>query len=95
MKLDYSSLENAVAQLEECLDYLYSDQAKKDPKAGRIYRTAAIQAFEFTYSLAAKMIVRQLEQIVPDPTALSRNEFSGFAADCGGRRNNPGSAAVR
>ena len=86
MKLDYSSLEKTLAQFEKCMDYLYSDQAKKDPEIYEIYRGAAIQAFEFTYSLAAKMIVRQLEQIVIEPTALSKMNFLDLmrtAADAG------------
>ena len=86
MKLDYSALEKAIAQFEESLNYLYSDHAKQDPKLHNIFRLAAVQAFEFTYAIATKMIIRQLGQIVVEPNELPKMNFIDLmrsAADAG------------
>lgn len=39
------------------------------------FRAAVIQAFEYTYELCYKMIRRQLEQIVPNPSKLKEMNF--------------------
>ena len=67
MKLDYSSLESAVAQLQRSFDYLHSDLARKDDGLREQFRAATIQAFEFSYELAVRMIRRQLVLIVANP----------------------------
>jgi len=75
MKLDYSSLEKAMAQLEKSLAYLDSEMSRDDPDLRMQFRAASIQAFEYTYELAVKMIRRQLEQIVSNPAELREMAF--------------------
>ena len=62
MKLDYSSLAQAVIQLQKSLDYLHSDLAREDSGLREQFRAATIKAFEYSYELAVKMIRRQLVQ---------------------------------
>ena len=86
MKLDYSSLEDAVAQLQRSFDYLHGDLARTDSDLREQFRAATIQAFEFTYELAVKMIQRQLAQIAANPDALREMDFADRmrdAADAG------------
>ena len=86
MKLDYSALEDAVAQLQRSFDYLHGDLARTDFGLREQFRAATIQAFEFTYELAAKMIQRQLVQIAANPDALREMDFADRmrdAADAG------------
>ena len=92
MKLDYSSLESAVAQLQGSFDYLHSDLALGDAGLREQFRAATIQAFEFTYELAVKMVRRQLARIVANPDALRMMDFADLmrdAADAGLVRDAP------
>ena len=75
MKLYYSTLEKAMAQLEKSLAYLDSEMSRDDPDLRMQFRAASIQAFEYTYELAVKMIRRQLEQIVSNPAELREMVF--------------------
>lgn len=75
MVLDLTHLENAVCQLEKSMKYVKSDLAINDGDLREQFRAATIQAFEFTYELAVKMLRRQLEQIVPSPTELRAMAF--------------------
>lgn len=81
MRLDYSSLANAVAQLQKSFDYLHSDLAQKDPDLREQFRAATIQAFEFSYELAVKMIRRQLALIVANPDELREIDFADLMRD--------------
>ena len=81
MKLDYSSLESAVAQLQGSFDYLHSDLARDDAGLREQFRAATIQAFEFTYELAVKMVRRQLAQVVANPDALRMIDFADLMRD--------------
>jgi len=86
MKLDYSALEDAVAQLQRSFDYLHGDLARTDPGLRVQFRAATIQAFEFTYELVIKMIQRQLAQVAANPGALRTMDFADQmrdAADAG------------
>ena len=86
MKLDYSTLEDAVAQLQRSFDYLHGDLARTDSGLREQFRAATIQAFEFTYELAVKMIQRQLAEVVANPNALREMDFADRmrdAADAG------------
>jgi nucleotidyltransferase substrate binding protein (TIGR01987 family) len=74
MTLDVSSLRNALQSLEKSLGFLASNLAK-DPDLREQFRAAAIQAFEFTYELAFKMLKRQLEQMSANPAALDTMEY--------------------
>ena len=86
MKLDYSSLEDAVAQLQRSFDYLHGDLARTDSDLREQFRAATIQAFEFTYELAVKMIQRRLAEVAANPDALRQMDFADQlrdAADAG------------
>ena len=86
IKLDYSSLKNAVSQLRKSFEYLLSDLAKNDSDLQDQFRAATVKAFEFSYELAIKMIRRQLATIVANPDALRRSTFADVmreAADAG------------
>lgn len=92
MKLDYSSLESAAAQLRRSFDYLHSDLARDDAGLREQFRAATIQAFEFTYELAVKMVRRQLARIVANPDAMRMMDFADLmrdAADAGLVRDAP------
>jgi hypothetical protein len=65
---------------------LNSNAARGDAELRRQFRAATIQAFEFTYELAMKMIRRQLAEIIPNPAELPQMPFMDFirtAADAG------------
>ena len=92
MKLDYSSLVSAVSQLQKSFDYLQSDLARNDADLREQFRAATIQAFEFSYELAVRMIRRQLAQIIANPDALREIDFADLmrdAADAGIVRDAP------
>lgn len=76
MNLDYSSLETAVSQLRKSFDYVHSDLAKNDSGLRDQFRAATVQAFEFSYELAIKMVRRQLARIVANPDALRASDFA-------------------
>ena len=75
MRLDFSPLENAVAQLEEGLALFESDIVRQYPQIRGQMRVGAIQAFEFTYELSIRMIQRYLEQVSANPAEVDRLEF--------------------
>lgn len=75
MRLDYSSLEDAVHQLEDALALYESEIVQSNPRLQKHLRAAAIQAFEFTYELSFKMIKRYLETAVANPATLGTMEF--------------------
>ena len=92
MKIDYSSLQSATAQLEKYIDLYNSDLAHKKPEIREAFRAAVIQAFEFTYELAIKMVRRQLAQIVANPGELRKISFADLmreAVDAGIIRDAP------
>jgi len=61
--------------LQKSLAYAESDLARNDPELRKQFRAAAIQAFEFTYEVAVRMLRRQLEQIVAVPAELREMPF--------------------
>ena len=69
MKLDLTSLRDALASLEKSLHFLSSELAK-DVDLREQFRNSAIQCFEFTHELAFKMIKRQLERMAADPASV-------------------------
>lgn len=86
MKLDVSSLAKALSQLEKSLAFVESKESQADPELRAQFRAAAIQAFEYSYELATRMIRRQLEQIAADPSEVRRMTFKDMmreAADAG------------
>ena len=76
MQIDLSTLRQAIAQLEEALAYCESDLAQQDPRLALHLRAGAIQAFEFTYELAIKMLRRYLETVESNPAAVAEHTFS-------------------
>lgn len=74
MNLDLTALRDAIAALEKSLGYLGSDLAR-DPDLREQFRAASIQAFEFTYEVAYKMIKRQLEQIAATPAEVDKMTY--------------------
>lgn len=78
MKIDYSTLEKAIDQLEKSRSFLHSEMAKKNKDLYEQFRAAAIKAFEYTYELALKMLRRQLDQIVANPPELREMAFMDF-----------------
>lgn len=75
MKLDLTSLESAIAQLEEAIFYYNSDLADKDFRLRKHLRAAVIQAFEFSYELSYKMIKRSLKLSLPNPQEIDSMSF--------------------
>ena len=75
MKLDLTSLENAVGQLGEALIF-YDQESGRSDMMQRQLRAAAIQAFEFTYELTVKMLRRHLEAVSDSPEVIDSMSFS-------------------
>lgn len=73
--LDFSSLDNAITQLEMSLIYANSDLAKTDAQLALLLRSASIQAFEYTYELSHKFLKRYLEATEPSTVALDAMTF--------------------
>ena len=78
MRLDLAPLDDAIAQLEEAIEYHGSDLASRDPALKLHLRAAAIQAFEFTYELSFNMVKRHLEQVSPNPAAIDKMSFKAI-----------------
>lgn len=76
MSLDLSSLERATIQLQESLDLCNSDIAKTTPLYKKHWRAAAIQAFEYTYELAFKMIKRRIVMSLENPKEIDDMTFN-------------------
>lgn len=66
MQIDTRNLKKARDQLNESLTYYRSDLAKQDGRLAFQFRSAAIQAFEYTYELAIKMLKRHLREFESD-----------------------------
>jgi nucleotidyltransferase substrate binding protein (TIGR01987 family) len=75
MKIDFSSLQKAIVQLEKSISFLRSDMSEENDDLREQFRAAVIQAFKFTYELAVKMVRRQLAQIVANPSELREMSF--------------------
>ncbi len=75
MKLDLSTLENAVSRLEESLILYDSEIVRQNPAIRDQMRAGAIQAFEFTYELSVNMIKRYLEQVSANPAEIGQLDF--------------------
>jgi nucleotidyltransferase substrate binding protein (TIGR01987 family) len=74
MKLDLSSLRDALTALEKSLRFLSSEMAK-DPDLREQFRNSAIQCFEFTHELAFRMLKRQLERMSADPASVDTMNY--------------------
>jgi nucleotidyltransferase substrate binding protein (TIGR01987 family) len=70
MRLDLTSLGNAVRRLREGLV-----RYQREPKDEQI-RDGLIQRFEFTYELTHKMLRRYLTESAPSPEEIARMPFA-------------------
>lgn len=78
MKLDFSSLENAISQLEKSLKYSISPIAQEDDDLFEQLRNSVIQCFEFTYELSHKMLKRYLEETAASPEEIDLSTFQNL-----------------
>jgi nucleotidyltransferase substrate binding protein (TIGR01987 family) len=78
MSLDYSSLANAIAQLEKSIGFATSDMARQDADLFEQLRNSVIQCFEFTYELSWKMLKRHLEAVSANPEELDNSSFQNL-----------------
>ncbi len=69
MPLDFSSLTNAVARLDEGLARYQTDTSDAQIRDG------LIQRFEFTYDLAHKLLRRALEEAAANPQEIDQMTF--------------------
>lgn len=65
MRLDVSSFEQAIGQVEEALFFACSDLAREKERIAFQFRASSILTFEYTYELAFKILVRFLEATEP------------------------------
>lgn len=75
MKLDLTSFEQAVFQLNQSLAYYASDLAQQDKGIKQQFQMACIQAFEYTYELSHKMLKRYLEMSEATAAAIDSMAF--------------------
>lgn len=75
MKLDLTSFEKAIEQLQISLNYYNSDLAKKDHGIALQFRSACIHGFEYTYEISWKMLKRYLEMTSPNPQDFDKMSF--------------------
>ncbi|MDK9718514.1 MAG: nucleotidyltransferase substrate binding protein [Trichlorobacter sp.] len=78
MVLDYSSLANAISQLEKSINFATSDMARNDADLFEQLRNSVIQCFEFTYELSWKMLKRHLEAVSATPEELDNSSFQNL-----------------
>jgi nucleotidyltransferase substrate binding protein (TIGR01987 family) len=78
MSIDFSSLANAIGQLEKSLKYANSDMARQDSELFEQLRNSVIQCFEFTYELSWKMLKRYLEQTAANPEEIDLSSFQSL-----------------
>jgi nucleotidyltransferase substrate binding protein (TIGR01987 family) len=78
MGLDFSSLQNAISQLEKSLEYANSPLAKSDSDLFEQLRNSVIQCFEFTYELSHKMLKRYLEETAASPEEIDLGTFQNL-----------------
>lgn len=86
MKLNLIALEQAIARLQEAVEFAHSDLAKNDPRLFQQFRNSVIQCFEFTYEICWKMIERSLKSQLPTPVENAKigfNELIRSAAQYG------------
>ena len=78
MGIDLTSLECAVRELTGVLRKYDTDLVQNDAELKKYMRSAAIQSFEYTYSLSLKMIRRYLEMSLDTDAVLSDMTFGGI-----------------
>lgn len=78
MRLDYSPLANAIAQLEKSLAYANAPAYLADPGLREQLRNSVIQCFGFTFELSWKMLKRYLEATEASPADLDMGSFQNL-----------------
>lgn len=78
MILDFSSLANAIGQLEKSIHFAKSEMAQQDDELFEQLRNSVIQCFEFTYELSWKMLKRYLEETAANPEEIDTSSFQGL-----------------
>lgn len=78
MSLDYSSLANAIGQLEKSIRFATSDMAQQNDDLFEQLRNSVIQCFEFTYELSWKMLKRYLEETAANPDEIDTGAFQNL-----------------
>jgi hypothetical protein len=74
-KLDLTSLQKALYQLDDAMTFYSSDTVQNSPRLLTHMRAAAIQAFEFSYELCWKMLKRYLEMTEPNARDIEHMSF--------------------
>ena len=85
MKLDLSSLEDVIIQLKEALDLCDSEIARSNPLYKRHLRAGAIKAFEYTYEISIKMIIRYMDLTSASPTEIKQMSFNNLIREAYGK----------
>ncbi|MES2253054.1 MAG: HI0074 family nucleotidyltransferase substrate-binding subunit [Pseudomonadota bacterium] len=75
MKLDLSSYEKAIFQLDSALNTYNSDLVQSNSSLLMHVRAGSIQAFEFVYELSHKLIKRYLEMSEPTSEIIDQMSF--------------------
>ncbi len=78
MNIDFSSLANAIGQLEKSIMYSQSEAARQDDELFEQLRNSVIQCFEFTYELSWKMLKRYLEETAATPEEIETSTFQNL-----------------
>lgn len=78
MALDFSSLANAIGQLEKSIAFAHSDMARQNDDLFEQLRNSVIQCFEFTYELSWKMLKRYLEVTAANPDDIDSSSFQNL-----------------
>lgn len=78
MRLDFSSLANAIGQLDKSIRFAESDLAKSNDDLFEQLRNSVIQCFEFTYELSCKMLRRYLEEASASPDEIDVSTFQNL-----------------
>ena len=78
MNIDFSSLANAISQLEKSITFARSDMAQQDDELFEQLRNSVIQCFEFTYELSWKMLRRYLEETAATPEEIETSTFQNL-----------------
>jgi hypothetical protein len=73
--IDIAPLQGALRQFETSLRHLESEASGNDLELRVQFRASTIQAFELTYELTVKMIVRQAAALLASPDEIKRQGF--------------------
>lgn len=78
MELDFTPLQQAIAQLEKSLKFSTSPLAKANSDLFEQLRNSVIQCFEFTYELSHKMLKRYLKEQSASPEDIEQSTFANI-----------------